>query len=78
MTSAYFVPLVLLDTVITAPGSYRTRSGETVTIERTSTKHDFGNRGFYGAREAGVTESWHRSGRVSASRESNNDVVARI
>lgn len=77
MTHAYFAPLVILPTVITEPGKYVTRCGETVTIERSSAKHDFGNRGFYGSTDERITEGWHRSGRVSASRESNNDVVSR-
>ena len=77
MTHAYFAPLVLLPTVITEAGNYVTRCGETVTIERSSAKHDFGNRGFYANAEGRVTDSWHRSGRVNASRESNNDVVGR-
>lgn len=77
MTHAYFAPLVLLPIVITEPGKYTTRSGETVLIERTSGKHDFGNCGIYTDTDERITESWHRSGRVSATRESNNDVVAR-
>lgn len=77
MTHAYFAPLVLLPIVITEPGKYITRCGETVLIEHTSEKHDFGNRGFYSDTDERIAERWHRSGRTNASRESNNDVVAR-
>jgi len=77
MTHAYFAPLVLPPVVITEPGQYLTRSGERVTVESTSQKHDFGNRGYYGSADNRIAESWHRSGRVSASRESNNDIVSR-
>lgn len=78
MTHAYFAPLVTLPTIITEPGQYITRCGETVTIDRTSSKHDFGNIGFYGIDEATITECWHRSGRINATRETNNDVVGRV
>lgn len=77
MTHAYFAPLVLLPIVVTEPGKYITRCGDTVLIEQTSGRHDFGNRGFYDATGERITDSWHRSGRVNASRESNNDLVAR-
>jgi len=72
MTSAYFAPLVLLPTVIDGPGVYETRAGETVVIHDSSPRHCFGCCGTYAS---GVAESWHRSGRVFASRETQNDIV---
>jgi hypothetical protein len=77
MSPAYFVPLVPLPIVISEPGDYITRCGELVTVEQASRKNDFGNVGYYGATEEQITERWHRSGRVSATRESVNDVVSR-
>lgn len=70
----YFVPLVNQPVVIDGPGPYVTRSGEVVTVAKSSLKHDFGCVGAYGN---DVAESWHKSGRILASRETTNDVVAR-
>lgn len=72
MTSAYFASLVTLPVVITDAGEYVTRSGETVTIHTVSSKHEFGCYGMY---SDGVVEHWHRSGRISASYITNNDIV---
>lgn len=74
MSSAYFAPLVLAPTLITEPGQYLTRGGETVTIDRTSARHDFGCVGSYAS---GQTERWHRSGRLFAGVHSQNDIVTR-
>ena len=71
---AYWVPLVSQPVVIDGPGHYVTRSGEVVTVTKSSRKHDFGCVGAYGN---DVAESWHKSGRILASRETANDVVAR-
>jgi hypothetical protein len=75
MTSTYYVQLITLAVVIDGPGEYLTRCGDRVTIATTSTGHDLGNRGSYA--ECGTRESWHRSGRISASRETSNDIVRR-
>jgi hypothetical protein len=72
MSSAYFAPLVTKTDVITSPGQYITRCGETVTITATSRRHDFGCVGTYAD---GIAERWHKSGRISASRETRNDIV---
>ncbi|MCF5374488.1 hypothetical protein [Pseudomonas syringae] len=77
MADAYFYPLIFPPTVITEPGQYKTRCGEIVTVESTSAKHDFANRGFYGNTESRIDESWHRSGRINASRQTTNDIVSR-
>lgn len=71
--SAYFAPLVLLPTVIKAPGQYLTRAGDLVTIDRTSQRHDFGCVGRYAD---GIGEQWHRSGRIYASTATANDIIA--
>lgn len=72
MSSAYFVPLVFLPVIIDKPGQYLTRCGETVTVHMVSTRHDFGCRGTY---SNGTAEGWHRSGRILADRETENDIV---
>ena len=72
--SSYFASLVTQPVVIDGPGYYVTRSGEVVTVTKSSRKHDFGCVGAYGN---DVAESWHKSGRILASRETANDVVAR-
>lgn len=72
--SAYFVPLVLIPVVIDSPGKYLTRCGETVEIVASSHRHDFGCHGHYAN---GVRESWHKSGRIFASQQTANDIVAR-
>lgn len=73
MSSAYFAPLVLLPTIIIAPGRYKTRRGDTVAISHASKRHDFGCAGTYAD---GVREAWHRSGRLLAARETPNDIVS--
>lgn len=72
--ASYFVPLVVLPTVIDGPGSYFTRRGEVVDIACASRWHDFGCVGTY---SCGTTERWHKSGRLFASKTTLNDVVAR-
>lgn len=71
---AYFAPFVVLPTVIGGPGKYVTRSGENIEIAKSSNRHDFGCVGSYSNK---TTERWHKSGRLFASRETANDVVAR-
>lgn len=73
--SAYFAAFVNLPVVIDEPGEYITRCGETVTIRKASSRHDFGCNGTYD--NCGTDESWHKSGRLQATRESNNDIVAK-
>lgn len=68
-------PLVTLPLIVNEPGQYRTRCGETVTVLTVSKRHDFGCLGEYAN---GVAEGWHRSGRLYASRECSNDIVARV
>ena len=71
--SSYFTPLVTLPAIITAPGSYRTRCGDVVRVDSVSTRHDFGCKGSYAG---GPAESWHKSGRLLATSETRNDIVA--
>lgn len=70
--TAYFAPLVCLPTVIVEPGDYITRCGEIVSVSVVSSRHDFGCKGNYTNE---VRESWHRTGRLFASRETANDIV---
>jgi len=74
MTAAYFAPLVTLPVLIDAPGDYLTRSGERVTIRRPSWRNEFGCIGQYAN---GTAESWHRSGRLFAGQQSDNDITAK-
>lgn len=70
---AYFAPLVVMPDLITGPGKYVTRSGETVSVDAVSGHGgEFGCRGSYAD---GTRERWHRSGRLLASREMDNDIV---
>lgn len=71
MSSAYFSSFILLD----GPGEYLTRGGERVTIDQASTRHDFGCSGRYSG--CNTQDHWHKSGRLSASSQSKNDIVAR-
>jgi hypothetical protein len=73
--SGYFAPLVVLPVVIKMSGTYRTRGGELVSINTTSTRNDFNCRGIY---ENGTPEAWHRSGRILASRETVNDIIGEV
>jgi hypothetical protein len=70
----YFAPLVFAETIITHPGRYLTRSGETVLIDAVSNRHDFNCTGSY---SCGRRERWHRSGRLYAGMLSANDIVSR-
>ncbi|MBS0368975.1 MAG: hypothetical protein JSS57_07230 [Proteobacteria bacterium] len=72
MTGAYFCSLVTKPDIIVAPGQYRTRSGETVSIDEVSTRHDFGCLGAY---PDGTRERWHKSGRLYATMECANDII---
>jgi hypothetical protein len=74
MSSAYFAPLVTLPIVITKPGEYLTRGGETVTVQVVSARNDLGCKGFYN--KEGIRESWHRSGRIYSGMTSLNDIVS--
>ena len=71
--SIYFIPLFTLPVIINEPGEYITRGGDRVTIDRASTRHDFGCVGSYVA--CGTAEKWHLSGRILATSETRNDVV---
>lgn len=69
---SYFAPLVNLPVLITTPGDYRTRSGELVSIETVSERHDFRCTGRY---VSGPVDCWHKSGRLLATSETANDIV---
>jgi hypothetical protein len=72
--TTYFVPLITLPTIIDQPGEYLTRCGETVTVSVVSSKHDLGCLGEY---SPDIREGWHKSGRLYASTQSKNDIVAK-
>lgn len=77
MAGAYFAPLVGLPDIITKPGTYKTRCGETVTIESVPVPayaHGFNRIGYYD--QCGTRESWHKSGRLYAGFECRNDIVS--
>jgi hypothetical protein len=59
-------------TVVTGPGRYVTRSGETVTVERLG---GYGGLWAYGRYDNGVRESWFVSGRIFTVMLSPNDIV---
>ena len=73
MSSSYYAPLVVLPVIITTPGEYITRGGERVTISKTSSLNDHGCVGVYAVN--GISDAWHRSGRIYAGMESLNDIV---
>lgn len=70
------ISLILLPDVITEPGKYRTRKGETIHI------YDIvgGHAGFncLGQFPDGIKDSWHHSGRIFGWTESLHDIVERI
>lgn len=71
---AYMAPLVTLPTIIDKAGRYVTRRGETVMVDAVSARYraEFGCSGRY---ENGVSEAWHKSGRLLAGTETLNDIV---
>ncbi len=71
--SVYFIPLFSLPVIINEPGEYLTRGGDRVTIDRASTRHEFGCVGSYVA--CGTAEKWHMSGRILATSQTQNDIV---
>lgn len=78
MRSNYFAPLVPLPVIIDEPGAYVTRKGECVTVDfigRVSTEHAFSCFGNY---SGGVCETWHKSGRLHASTETENDIIRKV
>jgi hypothetical protein len=70
---AYMAPLVVKPVVISGEGRYLTRGGEVVVLTVVSSNHDFGNMGTY---PNGIVDGWHRSGRLYAGMESQNDIVS--
>lgn len=72
MSSAYFAPLVTLPIVIDRPGLYRTRGGGRAQVTAASQRNDFGCVGRY---VGGPNERWHRSGRIFAGIETENDII---
>ena len=74
MTMAYFAAFVAKPVIITAPGRYLTRSGQTIEVTKSSDWHDFGCKGQY---PCGMNDRWHKSGRLYAAMDSHNDIVSR-
>lgn len=66
--------LVVMPTLIDAPGAYITRCGERVEVKVASPRSKFECAGFYAN---GVRESWHRSGRLYFGQECANDIVSK-
>jgi hypothetical protein len=62
----------IVESIIEAPGQYRTRAGECVEVETLR------GRWAYGAYPDGTRESWHRSGRILPSRVTGNDIVSEV
>jgi len=75
MTSPYFVPLISLPDIITESADYLTRAGEVVVIGEISKRHEFACVGHY--RDQNKSDFWHKSGRLYAGVESQNDIVGR-
>lgn len=73
--SAYFVPLISRPTIVDMPGEYLTRAGERVVIETVTTKLAGFCSGHYS--DSGITEQWHKTGRILATSETPNDIVIR-
>jgi len=69
-----FLSFLSLPTVVTSPGQYITRCGETVTVETVSRRPNFGCRGQY---TNGVREGWHHTGRLYFGMLSANDIIRR-
>jgi hypothetical protein len=63
---------ISLPRIVTGPGLYRTRSGETVTVDRFNGYNGFMAEGSY---ENGPAESWFISGRVLSHYLSKNDII---
>lgn len=72
MRSNYFAPLIPLPVIIDEPGAYVARKGERVTVSLASAEHAFSCHGNY---SGGVYETWHKSGRLHASTETENDII---
>lgn len=73
--NSYFAAFITLPTIITDPGKYRTRSGEIVTVDEVSAKHNFSCRGSY---PEGTEEHWHKTGRLYAHTLSPNDIIVKV
>lgn len=74
-TIGWMASLAVRPDIITEPGQYRTRAGETVTIHTVSTRQDFGCFGRYDG--CGVAERWHKCGAIFHSIQSANDILGR-
>jgi hypothetical protein len=72
LRASYLAALIPLPRVITSPGQYITRCGETVTITDTSQYH--WAHGYYSTPRH-IAERWHRSGRLYAGQLSDNDII---
>ena len=59
-----------LPTVIDSQGEYITRSGEVVEVTDVS-----GHHWKHGRHQNGISETWHRSGRIFSGRETENDII---
>ncbi len=72
-STANFTRLVVMPEIIDVPGQYVTRRGETVTVRTVGGRAArFDCVGYY---SEGMTEMWHRSGRLLSGQETLNDIV---
>jgi hypothetical protein len=76
------IELWMLPTIIDTPGTYRTRGGETVTIESVEKRfgrltNTFNCKGQY---SCGIQEGWHHTGRLYTyqSVTSKNDIIEKV
>ena len=68
--------LIVLPSVVDAPGRYLTRAGEVVSVEKiTRGRGGFNCEGHYAS---GQAERWHRSGRLYFGVLSDNDIVRAV
>lgn len=67
--------LYILPTIITEPGQYVTRCGETVTVDVAISSAV--RRNCTGHYSNGVAECWHRSGRLYQGQTCANDIVSK-
>lgn len=71
-----FTQLNMLPVVITTPGEYKTRRGESVKIKIVGQNpHGFNCVGTY---STGEKEHWHHSGRIFFGQTCQNDIVEKI
>ncbi len=74
-TVAYFTEFILLPTIITGVGMYKTRGGEVVEILAYTPGNRYGCSGKY---SCGTKESWHNTGRLYFGQTCDNDIIEKL